>query len=123
MTRDSRYFEQIYLPGTSECMSRYISTRSCQQIKFRKRSIFVVEYQAMKTRTQHSQEHFLLSPVFKTTRRFRSYLLWKLVCSRFRNVVFDLNIGDNRKKILVFVGDIIYVHPLSEVCVLQPEFK
>jgi hypothetical protein len=98
MTRDSRDYEQIYLPGPSEYMSRYNSTRGCKQIKFRKRSISVVEYQAMKTRIQHSQEIFLLSPIFKTKLRFRNYLLRKLVCSSFRNLVFDLNIYDNGKK-------------------------
>jgi len=54
MTRDSSDYEQIYLPGPCEYVSRYNFTRSCKQIKFRKQSISVVEYQAMKTRIQHS---------------------------------------------------------------------
>jgi len=91
-------------------MSRCNSTRGCKQIKFRKQSISVVEYQAMETRIQHSQEIFLLSAIFKTALLFRRYPLRNLVCSNlvcsnivcsnlvcsnFRNVVVDLNIGDN----------------------------
>jgi hypothetical protein len=121
MTRDSSDYTQIYLPGPSEYMFRYNSTRGCQQIKFRKRSIYVMEYQLIKTRIQHPQELFLVSTIFKTALRFRSYLLRKLVCGSFRNIVFGLNIGDNEKKILVIVGDITYVNPLSELYMLQRE--